>query len=421
MRHQIDHRKLGRTTEHRIAMLRNQAISLFKHDRIQTTLEKAKELRRFAEKLITLAKKDTLHARRIAAQDVHDPDVLKKLFATLGPLYATRPGGYTRIVKLGWRKGDGAADRPRRAGGPRAQDRREAHQGQGQEGRRTEGAPREEPKKKASPKKRPPPPRRAKGPPRPPPRRPKAKAEAAPEEKPEARSPGGDGPCPPSSKPPGTPLRSQSGCGPRRWEDLEGLEPVIGPETPVGEQLAGGHPREHPALGSARKRQDHLRKTRAVSHRKALRGPFGRHGHRSRTCGRSWSARASDWRGDGVPTILFMDEIHRFNKAQQDAFLPYLEEGSVVLIGTTTENPSFHLTPALLSRCRVAVFKPLDEAGILRILGGAAQGGRLAGGPGAPRARGGPGATWPGWPRATPASRSTRWRPSPSISPPSKT
>lgn len=108
MRHQIDHRKLGRTTEHRIAMLRNEAISLFTHDRVKTTLEKAKELRRFAEKLITLAKKDTLHARRIAARNIHDPEALKKLFATLGPLYAGRPGGYTRIVKLGWRKGDGA-------------------------------------------------------------------------------------------------------------------------------------------------------------------------------------------------------------------------------------------------------------------------------------------------------------------------
>ena len=108
MRHRIDHRKLGRTTEHRIAMLRNQAMSLFKHDRIQTTLEKAKELKRFAEKLISLAKKDTLHARRIAARDVHDPEILRKLFATLGPLYATRPGGYTRLVKLGFRRGDGA-------------------------------------------------------------------------------------------------------------------------------------------------------------------------------------------------------------------------------------------------------------------------------------------------------------------------
>lgn len=108
MRHRIDHRKLGRTSEHRIAMLRNQAISLFRHDRIQTTLEKAKELRRFAEKLITLAKKDTLHSRRTAAQKVDDPEVLQKLFGVLGPLNANRPGGYTRIIKLGARRGDGA-------------------------------------------------------------------------------------------------------------------------------------------------------------------------------------------------------------------------------------------------------------------------------------------------------------------------
>lgn len=108
MRHRMDHRKLGRTTEHRIAMLRNQAVSLVRHDRIRTTLEKAKELRRFVEKLITLAKEDTLHSRRMAARHVHDPAALKKLFATLGPLYAQRPGGYTRILKLGERKGDGA-------------------------------------------------------------------------------------------------------------------------------------------------------------------------------------------------------------------------------------------------------------------------------------------------------------------------
>lgn len=108
MRHRVDHRKLGRTSEHRIAMLRNQATSLFRHDRIQTTLEKAKELRRFAEKLITLAKKDTLHSRRTAAQKVSDPEVLKKLFGVLGPLYSNRPGGYTRIIKLGARRGDGA-------------------------------------------------------------------------------------------------------------------------------------------------------------------------------------------------------------------------------------------------------------------------------------------------------------------------
>lgn len=108
MRHRIDHRKLGRTTEHRIAMLRNQAVGLVQHDRIQTTLEKAKELRPFVEKLITLAKKDTLHSRRMAARHVQDPEALKKLFATLGPLYAQRPGGYTRILKLGTRRGDGA-------------------------------------------------------------------------------------------------------------------------------------------------------------------------------------------------------------------------------------------------------------------------------------------------------------------------
>lgn len=108
MRHRIDHRKLGRTTEHRIAMLRNQAVSLVRHDRIRTTLEKAKELRRFVEKLITLAKRDTLTSRRLAARHVQDSEALKKLFSTLGPLYAQRPGGYTRILKLGTRRGDGA-------------------------------------------------------------------------------------------------------------------------------------------------------------------------------------------------------------------------------------------------------------------------------------------------------------------------
>jgi len=110
MRHNVDHRKLGRTTEHRIAMLRNQATSLIKHDRIRTTLPKAKELRRFVEKLITLAKKDSLHARRLAAADIQEPEALKKLFATIGPLNATRPGGYTRIIKIGVRKGDGGEE-----------------------------------------------------------------------------------------------------------------------------------------------------------------------------------------------------------------------------------------------------------------------------------------------------------------------
>ncbi len=108
MRHKVDHRKLGRTSEHRRALLRNQAISLVNHDRITTTLEKAKEVRRFVEKLITLAKKDTLASRRLAATKIADPKALKKLFGTLGPINANRAGGYTRILKLGARKGDGA-------------------------------------------------------------------------------------------------------------------------------------------------------------------------------------------------------------------------------------------------------------------------------------------------------------------------
>ncbi len=110
MRHNIDHRKLGRTSEHRLALLRNQTISLIKKDRIKTTVAKAKEVRRFVEKLITLAKKDTLHARRLVAKDIQDPEALKKLFATIGPLNAQRPGGYTRIIKAGFRRGDSAEE-----------------------------------------------------------------------------------------------------------------------------------------------------------------------------------------------------------------------------------------------------------------------------------------------------------------------
>ena len=110
MRHRVAHRKLGRTTPHRIALLRNLATALFEKERIRTTLPKAKELRPFAEKLITLAKReaDRLHARRLAARDLQDPAVVKKLFDAIGPRFATRPGGYTRILHLGPRKGDGA-------------------------------------------------------------------------------------------------------------------------------------------------------------------------------------------------------------------------------------------------------------------------------------------------------------------------
>ena len=110
MRHRVAYRKLGRITPHRVALLRNLATALFERERIRTTLMKAKELRPFAERLITLAKRedDRLHARRLVLRDVQDPKTVKKLFDTLSPRYATRPGGYTRILRLGPRKGDGA-------------------------------------------------------------------------------------------------------------------------------------------------------------------------------------------------------------------------------------------------------------------------------------------------------------------------
>jgi large subunit ribosomal protein L17 len=110
MRHRVAYRKLGRITPHRTALLRNMATALFERERIQTTLMKAKELRPYAERLITLAKRDDdrLHARRQVSRDIQDPVVLKKLFDTLGARFAARPGGYTRILRLGTRRGDGA-------------------------------------------------------------------------------------------------------------------------------------------------------------------------------------------------------------------------------------------------------------------------------------------------------------------------
>jgi len=110
MRHRVAHRKLGRTTSHRLALLRNLATALFERERIRTTLIKAKELRPYAEKLITLARRedDRVFARRLVQRDILDKDVVAKLFDSLGARYATRPGGYTRILRLGPRKGDGA-------------------------------------------------------------------------------------------------------------------------------------------------------------------------------------------------------------------------------------------------------------------------------------------------------------------------
>jgi large subunit ribosomal protein L17 len=117
MRHRVSHRKLGRVTEHRIALLRNQAEALIRHERIETTIPKAKELRPFVERLITIAKRGiaggeangkSLHARRLVLRDIQDRDVVGKLFDTIAPRFETRPGGYTRILRLGYRRGDSA-------------------------------------------------------------------------------------------------------------------------------------------------------------------------------------------------------------------------------------------------------------------------------------------------------------------------
>lgn len=108
MRHRAKGRQLSRTSTHRRALLNNMATSLFEHGKIVTTEAKAKELRPFAEKLITLARRGDLHARRLVERKVKNREVLAKLFAEIGPRFAGRPGGYTRILKLGHRPGDGA-------------------------------------------------------------------------------------------------------------------------------------------------------------------------------------------------------------------------------------------------------------------------------------------------------------------------
>jgi large subunit ribosomal protein L17 len=108
MKHRVVGRRLDRTTEHRTAMFRNMVTSLFRHERIVTTTPKAKELKRFADKVITLAKRATPHARRIANRDVRDVEVLNKLFGALAERFKARPGGYTRVVRVGRRVGDNA-------------------------------------------------------------------------------------------------------------------------------------------------------------------------------------------------------------------------------------------------------------------------------------------------------------------------
>jgi large subunit ribosomal protein L17 len=117
MRHRVAYRKLGRVTEHRIAMLRNQALDLIRHERIQTTVPRAKELRPFVERIITVAKRSlnapdgsshAVTARRTVARDIADREVVAKLFDTIAPRYAERAGGYTRLLRLGYRRGDSA-------------------------------------------------------------------------------------------------------------------------------------------------------------------------------------------------------------------------------------------------------------------------------------------------------------------------
>lgn len=108
MRHNKSGRRLGRTTSHRVAMFRNMVTSFFNHEKITTTDAKAKELRSIADKMITLGKRGDLHAMRLAASYIREKSVVTKLFTTIAPRYADRPGGYTRIVKLGIRPGDNA-------------------------------------------------------------------------------------------------------------------------------------------------------------------------------------------------------------------------------------------------------------------------------------------------------------------------
>jgi large subunit ribosomal protein L17 len=117
VRHNLAHRKLGRVSEHRTALLRNQAMALIRHERIETTIPKAKELRPFVERLITIAKRGvasgeangkSLHARRLVLAELPDKEVVGKLFESIAPRYAERPGGYTRILRVGFRRGDSA-------------------------------------------------------------------------------------------------------------------------------------------------------------------------------------------------------------------------------------------------------------------------------------------------------------------------
>jgi large subunit ribosomal protein L17 len=131
MRHGLGLRKLNRTSSHRLAMLRNMTVSLLRHEEIRTTLPKAKELRRVVEPMITLGKKPSLANRRLAFDRLRDRGIVEKLFDDLGPRYAKRNGGYLRILKTGFRKGDNAPlalvmlmDRPEEAPEPKPEEKK---------------------------------------------------------------------------------------------------------------------------------------------------------------------------------------------------------------------------------------------------------------------------------------------------------
>ncbi|MCD6042119.1 MAG: ribosomal protein [Burkholderiales bacterium] len=131
MRHGHGLRKLNRTSSHRLAMLRNMTVSLLRHEEIRTTLPKAKELRRVVEPMITLGKKPSLANRRLAYDRLRDRGIVEKLFDDLGPRYAKRNGGYLRILKAGFRKGDNAPialvmlmDRPEEGAEPKPEDKK---------------------------------------------------------------------------------------------------------------------------------------------------------------------------------------------------------------------------------------------------------------------------------------------------------
>ncbi|HVQ17341.1 MAG TPA: 50S ribosomal protein L17 [Vicinamibacterales bacterium] len=157
MRHRVQHRKLGRVTEHRLAMLRNQATALLRHEHLTTTVPRAKELRPFVERLISIAKRgiagngggkgaaelQALNARRHVMQSLQDEDVVRKLFDTLAPRFESRPGGYTRLLRLGFRRGDAAEIAQVELVGsefnPRAKAEAEAQEGQAEAPKKSKG------------------------------------------------------------------------------------------------------------------------------------------------------------------------------------------------------------------------------------------------------------------------------------------